>query len=77
MRPGLSLRRLSSSNTTFQRVLDAFRSRESERLLRAERPLVEIALALGYGDQTAWTRSFRRWNGTSPTGWLQQASRGK
>jgi AraC-like DNA-binding protein len=65
-------RRLSSSRTTFQSVLDAFRARESERLLRAGVPLVEIALALGYGDQTAWTRAFRRWNGTSPTAWLQR-----
>jgi AraC-like DNA-binding protein len=62
-------RRVATIGKTFQEVLDDFRARESERLLRAKRPLVEIAMALGYADQTAWSRAFRRWKGVSPTAW--------
>ncbi len=62
-------RRLAAIGRTFQDVLDGFRVRESERLLRERRPLVEIALTLGYADQSAWSRAFRRWKGLSPTAW--------
>jgi AraC-like DNA-binding protein len=69
-------RRLRELGRTFQEVLDAFRESEAERLLVSGRPsLAEVALRLGFSDQSAWNRAFRRWKGTSPTEWA--ASRGR
>ena len=59
-------RRLAGIGKSFQGVLDAFRQHESIRLLDAGRGHAEIALALGYADQSAWSRAFKRWTGKSP-----------
>ncbi len=68
-------RRLSESGTSFQDVLDQFRIEESERLLlQGGRELSAIALELGFSDQTAWNRYFRRLRNMSPTAW-QDANR--
>jgi AraC-like DNA-binding protein len=68
-------RRLRQAGLTFGQVLDDFREAEAERFLGAGRvSLMEVALRLGYSDQTAWNRAFRRWKGMSPSEWL--ASRG-
>lgn len=60
-------RRLAAAERTFQGVLDAFREHESVRLLRERRAHAEIALTLGYADQSAWSRAFKRWTGKSPS----------
>jgi len=66
-------RRLRAEGTSFREVLEAFREAEAERLLGAARmPLGEVALRLGFSDQTAWNRAFRRWKGRSPTEWLEE-----
>lgn len=63
-------RRLSESGTSFQDVLDQFRIEESERLLmHGTVDLAAIALALGFSDQAAWNRFFRRLRDMSPTAW--------
>ena len=63
-------RRLSETGTSFQDVLDQFRIEESERLLlQGKSDLSAIALALGFSDQAAWNRFFRRLRGMSPTAW--------
>ena len=36
--------------------------------------LSDVAFRLGFSDQTAWNRAFRRWKGMSPTEWLQARS---
>ena len=67
-------RRLAELGTTFRDVLDSFRAEESERLLLAgDRSMAEISAALGYNDQSAWTKAFRRWNGLTPKSWLKQS----
>jgi AraC-like DNA-binding protein len=38
-------------------------------LARSNTPLGDIALALGYPDQSAFSRAFRRWSGQSPRSW--------
>lgn len=63
-------RRLQEAGTRFKQVLDEFREAEAERLLGAGMPLVEVALRLGFSDQTAWNRAFKRWKGTSPREWV-------
>ena len=63
-------RRLSESGSSFQNVLDQFRIEESERLLLQGRlDLAAIALTLGFSDQAAWNRFFRRLRNMSPTAW--------
>ncbi|MEO0460051.1 MAG: helix-turn-helix domain-containing protein [Myxococcota bacterium] len=64
-------RRLSEGGTSFRAVLDAFRAEESERhLIDGNLTLAQIADRLGYNDQSAWTRAFKRWRGDTPSGWL-------
>jgi AraC-like DNA-binding protein len=66
-------RRLRAAGTTFRQVLERFREAEAERLVAAGRlPLGEVALRLGFSDQTAWNRAFRRWKGMSPREWMQR-----
>ena len=63
-------RRLHELGHTFRGVLDGFREAEAERLLGSGTvPLAEVALKLGFADQSAWNRAFRRWKGTSPRAW--------
>jgi AraC family transcriptional regulator len=38
-----------------------------QRMLESNEPLVEIALATGFADQTHFTRSFRRLTGMTPS----------
>jgi AraC-like DNA-binding protein len=68
-------RRLQERGTTWRGVLDAFREAEAERLLASGTvPLSDVAFRLGFSDQTAWSRAFRRWKGMSPTEWRQARS---
>jgi AraC-like DNA-binding protein len=68
-------RRLQERGTSWRGVLDAFREAEAERLLASSRiPLSDVAFRLGFSDQTAWNRAFRRWKGMSPTEWRQERS---
>lgn len=63
-----SLRRaLALEGKRFHEILEECRRVQGFALLvRTERPLSEIALALGYSDQTAFSRAFSRWFGLSP-----------
>jgi AraC-like DNA-binding protein len=63
-------RQLKQAGTSFTRVLDNFREAEAELLLASDIPLTEVALRLGFSDQTTWNRAFRRWKGTSPRQWV-------
>ena len=63
-------RRLAASGNSFQGVLDQLRIEESERLLlQGKSDLAAVALALGFSDQAAWNRFFRRLRHMSPTEW--------
>ncbi len=64
-------RKLKDINHTFQEVLDRFRIEESERLLvEGKVDLNQIALELGYSNQSTWSRFFRRVRGRTATQWL-------
>jgi AraC-like DNA-binding protein len=66
-------RRLEVEGLTFQDVLDEVRlSLARELLLDSELTTGDIALALGFQEQAAFFRAFRRWTGTTP-GRLRQA----
>ncbi|HET9932499.1 MAG TPA: helix-turn-helix domain-containing protein, partial [Polyangiaceae bacterium] len=63
-------RKLAEVGRTFHDVLSEFRRAEAERLLsRAEAPLSEVALRLGFADQSAFSRAFKRWTELTPSEW--------
>jgi AraC-like DNA-binding protein len=68
-------RRLQEIGKTWRGVLDAFREAEAERLLSSGKAeLSDVAFRLGFSDQTAWNRAFKRWKGMSPTEWREARS---
>jgi len=70
-------RRFHATGTSFRSILEGFRETEAERLISAGRlPLAEVALRLGFSDQTAWNRAFRRWKGMSPSEWMERSAAG-
>lgn len=67
-------RKLEESNLTFKEILNDCRKSSAVNLLaRTRLPLCQIALALGYSDQTAFTRAFSRWYGMSPSRFRKEA----
>lgn len=61
-------RRLRDADVTFSTLKDNSRRDEAERLLLDDRrPLIEIALQLGFKDHAAFTRASRRWFGAPPS----------
>ncbi len=60
-------RRLEASGDRFRQLVEECRqSRAQAYLTRTDWPLSEIALRLGYSDQTAFSRAFSRWHGKPP-----------
>jgi AraC-like DNA-binding protein len=60
-------RRLRASGVTFQGVLDEVRFNTASHFLQStDMPLPHIACALGYAEETSFTRAFKRWSGLSP-----------
>lgn len=60
-------RRLSEHGMSFQGLTEATRRDLAEGLLRDEsHSLAEIAFLTGFSEQSAFTRAFKRWVGTTP-----------
>lgn len=60
-------RALAQEGTSFKDIREECLRLQSHALLaRSDRPLSEIALRLGYSDQTAFSRAFSRWYGVPP-----------
>lgn len=58
---------LRAEGTSFQQLVDQVRRDAAMAALRdSDRPLVDIALMLGFADQTAFQRAFKRWTGRTP-----------
>lgn len=67
------VRHLQAEGTTFQQLLDDVRRRHAARALAdGNRSIAEIALALGYASSANFGHSFRRWFGTTPSGYVRQ-----
>jgi AraC-like DNA-binding protein len=63
-------RHLSSEGVTFEGVLNALRRRLALQYLAGGKiSLHETAYLLGYSEQSAFSRAFKRWTGQSPVGW--------
>ncbi len=60
-------RRLGERSLTYKEVLDGVRERLARlHLADASLSLVEVAFLLGFSDQSAFTRAFKRWTGSTP-----------
>lgn len=61
-------RQLSEEGFTYRELLEQVRMQRALDLI-SESPesITEIAINLGYGDSTSFTRAFRRWNGYPPS----------
>ncbi len=70
-------RRLAEESTSVREILDRVRLEIAiERLRRSRTSLAELALHLGFSDQTALSRAFRRWTGESPAQFRRAGLRG-
>lgn len=63
-------RRLADEGESFRALRDrALRDRAIELLARPALPLVDVAMLLGFSDQTAFQRAFKRWTAATPQAW--------
>jgi AraC-like DNA-binding protein len=68
--PRTLARQLQACGTRFQALVDEVRFEISRQLLeQSAMDVREVAAALDYADQSAFTRAFRRWSGTTPAQW--------
>ena len=67
---------LANEGKLYRDVRDATLRKMSERYLADHQlSLGEVAQRLGYSEQSAFTRSFRRWAGVSPRAWRRRTQR--
>lgn len=68
-------RRLSDAGTSYREALDEVRS-ELARQYLSDRSvaIAEVALLLGFSDQSSFHRAFERWTGEAPGQWRAKAS---
>ena len=66
--PRVLYRRLASENLSFRTLRDAALRVLAEKYLADQRlSLPEVALLIGYSEQSAFTRAFKRWTGRAPS----------
>jgi AraC-like DNA-binding protein len=68
--PRQLFRHLKAEGATCQELVDDVKFSRARHLLAAgDAPITEIAFALGYPDQSSFTRAFARWSGMPPSEW--------
>ena len=68
-------RRLGELGLSYQQVLDETRHDLARRYLAcAPESITEIAFLLGFSEQSAFCRAFKRWSGKSPTAYRAERS---
>ncbi len=66
--------KLRAEGSSFRELLDAARESLARRYLsRSDVSVAEVAFLLGYGDQSALNRAFKKWTGETPLGFRKQA----
>jgi len=64
---------LQQRRSSFRQLLDDVRYSEAQlQLSHSAISLTDLALGLGYADETAFSRAFKRWSGVAPRQWRQQ-----
>lgn len=70
-------RMLKKEGKSFSRLLESVRREiATERLLHSDISIIQLADYLGYADNTAFTRAFRRWYGLAPMQWRKSTDTG-
>lgn len=70
-------RRLQVRGLVFKELLQTIRYQLARQYLAEQRlTLAEVALLLGYSEQSAFTRAFRHWSGTTPLQYQKAAASG-
>jgi AraC-like DNA-binding protein len=67
-------RRLAEAGFSFSELAQSVRLEAAERLLRTDKSLAEIAVALGYSGPTAFIRAFKQGKGETPARWRRRLS---
>ncbi|MFQ3232049.1 MAG: AraC-like DNA-binding protein [Reinekea sp.] len=60
-------RLLSHEGCTYRSVADDVRSIIAKSMFLTDSPLYAIAITLGFSDESAFSKAFKRWTGLSPT----------
>jgi AraC-like DNA-binding protein len=77
MSPRTLQRKLKEANLSYTRLLDSVRREMAERYMADERlDLNDLAFLLGFSEQSAFQRAFRRWMGQSPGAWRRTRASG-
>lgn len=67
---------LQKQGQTFRGLLDEVRYAEARQQLRlSAQSITDLALNLGYADETAFSRAFKRWSGVAPQHWRKDSAR--
>ena len=66
-------RNLAEENLSYRSILEGVRKSLCETYMRDGRSLTEIAQLLGYNDQSAFTRAFKKWHGVIPSQYKLEA----
>ena len=61
-------RRLKAEGITYEQLLDGLRRRLGLRFMREGLSVKDAAYRLGFSDPAAFSRAFKRWTGSSPSG---------
>jgi len=69
-------RKLAGRRTAYKQLVDETRRELALRFIDdPQRSLADITFELGFSQQSALTRAFRRWTGKSPSAWREQRAR--
>lgn len=61
-------RRLAQGGSSYQAVIDELKSEAAKAYLaKQEYSFLDVALLLGFADQSSFNRAFKRWTGKTPT----------
>ena len=73
LHPRTLQRKLDEENICYSGMLKKIRKEVAiERLQNSDISIIQLADYLGYGDNTAFTRAFKRWFGDSPSQWRKK-----
>ena len=68
-------RKLAGAETTYQELVDTTRHDLALRYIEdPHRSITDITFMLGFSQQSAFTRAFRRWTGTAPSEYRNRSS---
>ncbi|MDY6920347.1 MAG: AraC family transcriptional regulator ligand-binding domain-containing protein [Pseudomonadota bacterium] len=69
-------RRLAGHSVNFQELVDEVRRRLALEYMRNDYNLLDIAMMLGYSEQSAFHRAFKRWTGSTPSRYRRDQAAG-